>query len=63
MHTEICDALAVQDFIASQYSPIEETVSSTVRMGRALVSGAFGMRTDDPKYFETAVKMPECTVV
>jgi len=61
--TEISDALAVQDFIASQYPPPEETVSSTVRMGRALVSGALGMRTDDPKYFETAVKMPECKVV
>jgi len=63
LHTEISDALAVQDFIASQYPPIEETVSSTVRMGRELVSGALGMRTDDLKYFETAVKMPECTVV
>jgi len=53
----------VQDFIAAQYPPIEETVSSAVRMGRALVSGALGMRLDDPKYFETAVKLPECTVV
>jgi len=60
---DIAGELAIQDFIASQSPPVEETVSSTVRMGRALVYGALGMRTDDPKYFETAVKMPECTVV
>jgi len=62
-YTDIAGEMAIQDFIASQYPPVEETVSSTVRMGRALVSGALGMRTDDPKYFETAVKLPECTVV
>jgi len=32
-------------------------------MGRALVLGALGMRTDDPKYFEATVKLPECTVI
>jgi len=49
------DSLAVQDFVAAQYPPVEEVVSSTVRLGRALVSGALGMRTDDPILFETAV--------
>jgi len=57
------DSLAVQDFVASQFPPVEEVVSSTVRLGRALVSGALEMRTDDPIFFETAVKLPECVVV
>jgi len=60
---DTADEIAVQDFVAAQYPPIEETVSVTVRMGRALVSGALGMRTDDPKLFATAVRLPECTVV
>jgi len=57
------DSLAVQDFVAAQYPPVEEVVSSTIRLGRALVSGALGMRTDDPIFFETAVKLPEYVVV
>jgi len=57
------DSLALQEFIVMQYPPVEEVVSSTVRMGRALVSGALGMRTDDPKLFATAVRLPGCTVV
>jgi len=59
----LADSLAVQEFIAMQYPPVEEVVSSPMRMGRALVSGALGMRTDDPKLFATAVRLPECTVV
>jgi len=62
-YTDSAGERAVQDFIASQYPPIEETVSPAIQMGRALVSGALGMRLDDPRYFETAVKLPECTVV
>jgi len=61
--TDSAGERVVQDFIASQYPPVEETVSSATQMGRALVSGALGMRLDDPRYFETAVKLPECTVV
>jgi len=61
--TDTANEIAVQDFIASQYPPIEETVSATVQMGRALVPGALGMQTDDPKLFKAAVRLPECTVV
>jgi len=57
------DLLAAQEFIAAQYPPVGEVVSSAIRMGRALVSGALGMQTDDPKLFETAIKLPDCEVV
>jgi len=56
-------SLAVQEFMAMQYPPVEELVSSPVRLGRALVSGALGMRNDDPTIFATAVRLPECTIV
>jgi len=45
---EDAQSLEIQDFIASQYPPIDEGESSTVRLGRALVSGALGKRNDDP---------------
>jgi len=57
------ESLAAQDFIASQYPPMEEAVSSSERLGRALVSGALGRKIDDPKMFETVVNLKECTVV
>jgi len=57
------ESLMIQNFIAAQYPPIEETVSSSVRMGRALVSGALGMLDDDPKMFKTSVQMTDCMVV
>jgi len=60
---ESADSLFVQEFVALQYPPVEEVVSSTVRLGRALVSGALGMRTDDPKLFKTAMQLPDCSVV
>jgi len=60
---DTAESLAVQDFVARQYPPAERNVSSTMRMGRSLVSGALGMRLDDPKYFEATVKLPECTVI
>jgi len=60
---ESADSLFVQEYVALQYPPVEETVSSTVRLGRALVSGALGMRTDEPKLFETAIRLPDCSVV
>jgi len=56
------ESLAAQDFICSQYPPVEEVVSSTVRLGRALVSGALGRKVDDAKMFETVVNLKECTV-
>jgi len=56
-------SLAVQEFMAMQYPPFEELVSSPLRLGKALVSDAFGMRTDDPRLFATAVRLPECTIV
>jgi len=61
--TESADSLFVQKYIAIQYPPVKEGVSSTVRLGRALVSGALGMRTDNPKLFETAIRLPDCSVV
>jgi len=33
-----------------------------VRLGKALVSGALGRRTDDPKIFGAAVNIIECSV-
>jgi len=59
---EDAQALELQDFIASQYPPIDEGVSSTVRLGRALVSGALGRRNDDPKLFGAAINIVECSV-
>jgi len=56
------ESLEAQEFIAGQYPPVEDSVSSTVRLGRALVSGALGRRTDDPKIFGAAVNMTECSV-
>jgi len=41
---------------------MDEGVSSTVRLGRAFVSGALGRRTDDPKLFDAAVSIFECSV-
>jgi len=60
---ESADSLFVQEYVAIQYPPEEEGVSSTVRLGRALVLGALGMRTDDPKLFKTALQLPDCSVV
>jgi len=56
------ESLEVQEFIAAEYPHVENSVSSTVRLGRALVSGALGRRTDDPKIFGAAVSMTECSV-
>jgi len=55
-------SLEVQNFIAGQYPPVEEGVSSTVRLDRAFVSGALGKRTDDPKIFGAAINIIECSV-
>jgi len=57
------ESLLAQNFIAAQYPPVGEEVSSTIRMGRALVSGALGMQTDDPKFFEAIVKLLYCVFV
>jgi len=59
---EYLQSIQAQNFIAGQYPPVEEEVSSTVRLGRALVSGALGRRNDDPKMFGVAVDMMECSV-
>jgi len=60
----VAQSLVNQEAIASQYPPIiDESVSSTVRLGRALVSGALGKRNDDPKLFEATVELQECSVV
>jgi len=62
--SEVAQSLVIQDFIAAQYPPIvDECVSSTVRLGRALVSGALGRKNDDPKLFEATVELQECSVV
>jgi len=47
---DTAESLAIQDFIASQYPPLD-VVSSPVRLGRALVSEALGRKVDDPKMF------------
>jgi len=57
------ESLAIQEIVAMQYPPVGKTTTSSVRMGRSLVSGALGMRLDDPKYFEATVKLAECTVI
>jgi len=57
------ESLVAQNFIAAQYPPVGGEVSETIRMGRALVSGALGMQTDDPKFFEATVKLSDCVVV
>jgi len=44
---EVATATYVQNFVAAQYPPMDEGVSSTVRLGRGFVSGALGWRTDD----------------
>jgi len=59
---EDLQSLQAQNFIAGGYPPVEEGVSSTVRLGRALVSGALGRRTDDPKIFGVAVNLIKCSV-
>jgi len=38
--TETSESLDAQKFIASQYPPVDEVVSSTVRIGRSFLSGA-----------------------
>jgi len=64
MSKEVAQSLANQEAIASQYPPIiDESVSSTVRLGRALVSSAMGKRNEDPKIFEAMVELQECSVV
>jgi len=60
---DVAESIAIQDFIASQYPPVEGVVSSTVRLGRALVSGALRRKVDDPKMFETVVNIKECKVI
>jgi len=60
---EKLDSLETQNFMAAQYPPVNEWLSSAVKLGRSLVSGALGRRTDDPRMFETAVGMVECSVV
>jgi len=62
--SEVAQSLVIQEFIPAQYPPIvDECVSSTVRLGRALVSGALGRKNDDPKLFEATVELQECSVV
>jgi len=60
---ETAESLAIQDFIAAQYPPLEKVVSTTVRLGRELVSGALGRKVEDPKMFETVVNITDCDVV
>jgi len=60
--TDDIQSSEVQNFIAGQYPPIEEGVLSTVRLSRALVSGALGRRTEDPKIFGAAVNIIEWSV-
>jgi len=59
---EVAQATYMQDFVASQYPPMDGSISSTVRLGRAFVSGALGRRTDDPKLFDAAVNVTDCSV-
>jgi len=59
---EVAQATGVQDFIALQYPSMDEGVSSTVRLGRAFVFGALGRRMDDPKWFDAAANITECSV-
>jgi len=60
--TEDKGNLDAQKYIASQYPPVEESVSSTVRLWRLFVSGAMGRQNDDPKMFEMAVELVDCSV-
>jgi len=62
VQTEDKRNLDAQEYIASQYPQVEEGVSSTVRLGRSFVSGAMGRQNDDPKMFETAVELVDCSV-
>jgi len=55
---EFEESLVALNFIAAQYPPVGGEVSETIRMGRALVSGALGMQSDDPKFFEATVNYP-----
>jgi len=59
---EDAQSLEIQNFVASQYPVIDEGVSSTVRLGRALVSGALGKRNDDPKLLGAAINLVKCSV-
>jgi len=59
---EDAQSLEIPEFVASQYPPIDEGVSSMVRLGRALVSGALGRRNDDPKLFGAAIYIVEFSV-
>jgi len=60
---ETAESFAIQEFIAAQYPHLEKVVSTTVRLGLALVSGALGRKIDDPKMFETVVNLTDCDVV
>jgi len=53
----------VQEFMAAQYPPVDEGVSSTVRLGRSFVLGALGRKIEDPKMLEAAVLVTDCSVV
>jgi len=61
--TEPTQDMDVQDFMSAQYPPVDEGVSSTVRLGRSFVSGALGRRIEDPKMLEAAVIVTDCSVV
>jgi len=61
--TQSAQSLEAQEYIAGQYPPVDENVSSTVRLGRSLVSGALGKKIDDPKMLETVVLITDCNVV
>jgi len=41
VNIESADSLFVQEYVALQYPPVKEVVSSTVRLGRALVSAGY----------------------
>jgi len=62
VQTEDRGNLDAQEYIASQNPPVEESVSSTVRLGRSFVSGAMGRQNDHPKMFEMAVELVDCSV-
>jgi len=59
---KVAQATYMQDFVASQYPPMDGGVSLTVRLGRAFVSGSLGRRTDDPRLFDAAVNITDCSV-
>jgi len=60
---ETLESIEAQNFIASQYPPVDKGVLSGTRLGRSLVSGALGRCTDDPRMFDAAVGIVECSVV